>query len=72
MTLKEVGGVMGVTKERIRQLQSRAMGKLRQAAIAEGVEVPDNCPDPQESDQPAEAAQPELPDSPARSASQNR
>ena len=32
LTLKQVGAVMGVTKERIRQLESRALGKLRKAA----------------------------------------
>jgi RNA polymerase primary sigma factor len=41
MTLKEVGRVMGVTKERIRQLEARAMAKLRDAAGEERVEVPD-------------------------------
>ena len=32
LTLKQVGAAMGVTKERIRQLQLRAMDKLRKAA----------------------------------------
>ena len=32
LTLKQVGVVMGVTKERIRQLQTRAIGTLRAAA----------------------------------------
>lgn len=41
MTLKEVGSAMGVTKERIRQIETRAMAKLRRAALEEGVEVPD-------------------------------
>jgi RNA polymerase primary sigma factor/RNA polymerase sigma factor len=41
MTLKEVGRVMGVTKERIRQLEARAMAKLREAVGKEHVEVPD-------------------------------
>ena len=41
MTLKEVGRVMGVTKERIRQLEARAMAKLRDAAGEEHVEVPE-------------------------------
>jgi RNA polymerase primary sigma factor/RNA polymerase sigma factor len=39
-TLKEVGVVMGVTKERIRQLEARAMSKLRIAAEEEKIEVP--------------------------------
>ncbi len=42
MTLKEVGRVMGVTKERIRQLEARAMAKLRDAVDEERVEAPDN------------------------------
>ncbi len=32
LTLKQVGAEMGVTKERIRQLESRALQKLRRAA----------------------------------------
>jgi RNA polymerase primary sigma factor/RNA polymerase sigma factor len=32
LTLKQVGATMGVTKERIRQIQCRAMGILRKAA----------------------------------------
>ena len=41
MTLKEVGRVMGVTKERIRQLEARAMAKLRDAASEERIEAPE-------------------------------
>lgn len=41
MTLKQVGTAMGVTKERIRQLETRAMAKLRKAAEEEGVDVPE-------------------------------
>ncbi len=41
MTLKEVGNALGVTKERIRQLETRAMAKLRRAAEEEGVEMPE-------------------------------
>jgi len=32
LTLKQVGAAMGVSKERIRQIQTRAMGKLRKAS----------------------------------------
>ena len=32
LTLKQVGVAMGITKERVRQIQTRAMGKLRKAA----------------------------------------
>jgi RNA polymerase primary sigma factor/RNA polymerase sigma factor len=38
-TLKEVAGQFGVSKERIRQLELRAMNVLRQAAVAEKIEA---------------------------------
>jgi len=40
LTLKQVGANLGVTKERIRQLEMRALGKLRQAAEEEKIELP--------------------------------
>jgi RNA polymerase primary sigma factor len=41
LTLKEVGHEMGVTKERIRQIEARALDKIRQAAHEEHIELPD-------------------------------
>ncbi len=38
LTLKQVGAAIGVTKERVRQIQCRAMSKLRTAAEEDGIE----------------------------------
>lgn len=38
LTLAQVGSVMGVTKERIRQIQARALGKLKAAAEESRIE----------------------------------
>ncbi|MGO8751325.1 MAG: sigma-70 family RNA polymerase sigma factor [Thermoguttaceae bacterium] len=38
LTLREVGAAMGVTKERVRQIQCRAMSKLRMAAEEDQIE----------------------------------
>ena len=38
-TLKEVGTDLGVSKERIRQLEGRALAKLREAVVANKIEA---------------------------------
>jgi RNA polymerase primary sigma factor/RNA polymerase sigma factor len=40
LILKQVGAAMGITKERVRQIQWRAMNKLRVAAEEDRIEAP--------------------------------
>ncbi|MFN0056137.1 MAG: sigma-70 family RNA polymerase sigma factor, partial [Planctomycetales bacterium] len=39
-TLEQLGGRFGVTKERIRQLEARALSKLREIAFEEKLDIP--------------------------------
>ena len=41
LTLKDVGEAMGVTKERVRQLEARALSKLRAAANQAKIDLPE-------------------------------
>jgi RNA polymerase sigma factor (sigma-70 family) len=40
LTLNEVGDEIGVTKERVRQIESRALAKLRKVAEDEQLDIP--------------------------------
>ena len=40
MTLEKIGEKLGITKERVRQLNARAMSKLRQVAKEQRFEMP--------------------------------
>ena len=48
LTLEEVGQIIGVTKERVRQIQNKALAKIRQVmedgVLRSRVETPENTP----------------------------
>ena len=38
MTLEEVGKELGISRERVRQLEARALEKLKKIAVAKGLD----------------------------------
>jgi RNA polymerase nonessential primary-like sigma factor len=41
MTLEEIAEIMGVTRERVRQIEQRALAKLRRRLRAKGIKAED-------------------------------
>lgn len=39
MTLEEIGGILGITRERVRQIKEKALGRLRHASRARFLET---------------------------------
>lgn len=64
LTLEQVGQVIGVTRERVRQLQNRALSRLRESPLLRGFDPPRPAPPPLPSSPPDLTPDPPAPEAP--------